>query len=154
MVAGRSGSAGQRAVTVSTHTDVVQWWNLLESDPDTYEAQKCIYTERILSAIDACLPGVQQGVSLTLAGTPVTYAHYTGRHRGLVGGFPQTSLLKARGPRTGIPNLRIVGDSIFPGQSTAGVTLGAMRVANEVQRSLSSATSASTYRRSQAEAQQ
>ena len=39
-------------------------------------------------------------------------------------------------PRTGLPNLRLVGDSIFPGQSTAGVTLGAMRVADDVQRCL------------------
>jgi phytoene dehydrogenase-like protein len=139
-------------VTVSTHTDVAQWWDLLESDPDTYEAQKRIYTERILSAIDVYLPGFRQSVSLTLAGTPVTYAHYTGRHRGLVGGFPQTSLLKARGPRTGIPNLRIVGDSIFPGQSTAGVTLGAMRVANELQRSLSHSLPTKAYPESPMEA--
>jgi phytoene dehydrogenase-like protein len=38
----------------------------------------------------------------------------------------------ARGPRTGLANLWLVGDSIFPGQSTAGVTLGALRVAGEV----------------------
>jgi phytoene dehydrogenase-like protein len=54
----------------------------------------------------------------------------------MVGGFPQTSLFKARGPRTGVPNLWLVGDSIFPGQSTAGVTLGAMRVAAEVLRAI------------------
>ena len=54
---------------------------------------------------------------------------------GMVGGFAQTSLFAARGPQTGIDNLWLVGDSIFPGQSTAGVTLGAMRVATEVLRS-------------------
>jgi phytoene dehydrogenase-like protein len=53
-----------------------------------------------------------------------------------VGGFAQTSLFQARSPRTGIPNLRLVGDSIFPGQSTAGVTLGAIRVAKDVQRTM------------------
>ena len=36
------------------------------------------------------------------------------------------------GPQTGLPNLWLVGDSIFPGQSTAGVTLGGMRVAAAV----------------------
>jgi phytoene dehydrogenase-like protein len=50
----------------------------------------------------------------------------------MVGGFPQTSLLAARGSWTGIPNIWLVGDSIFPGQSTAGVTLGAIRVARQV----------------------
>jgi phytoene dehydrogenase-like protein len=47
----------------------------------------------------------------------------------MVGGFPQTSIWQARGPATGVPNILLVGDSIFPGQSTAGVTLGAFRVA-------------------------
>jgi hypothetical protein len=30
----------------------------------------------------------------------------------------------------------LVGDSIFPGQSTAGVTLGALRVAREIAREI------------------
>lgn len=129
--------AGHRAVTITTHTDVAQWWELAECDRDAYEAKKQEYSERILSAIEAHLPGFRRSVVLCLAGTPITYACYTGRHRGLVGGFPQVSLLKVRAPQTGIPNLRLVGDSIFPGQSTAAVTLGAMRVAKDVLHRLS-----------------
>ncbi len=128
--------AGQRAVTVSTHTRVDGWWGLLETDAAAYEARKQAYTQRLLDAIDAHWPGFRSSVSLMLPGTPVTYQNYTGRHQGLVGGRPQTSLFQMRGPRTGIPNLRLVGDSIFPGQSTAGVTLGGMRVAHDVQRQL------------------
>ena len=64
--------------------------------------------------------------------TPPSYHYYTGRYLGMVGGFPQTSLLNARGPQTGIANIKLVGDSIFPGQSTAAVTLGAIRVAKSV----------------------
>jgi hypothetical protein len=45
-----------------------------------------------------------------------------------VGGFPQTSLFRAWGPRLA-PGLWMVGDSIFPGQSTAAVALGGLRVA-------------------------
>ncbi|MFN2224314.1 MAG: amine oxidase, partial [Candidatus Promineifilaceae bacterium] len=71
-----------------------------------------------------------------LPGTPVTFDYYTRRPLGMVGGFPQTSLFRTRGPGTGIRNLWLVGDSIFPGQSTAGVTLGAMRVAAEVLRAI------------------
>jgi phytoene dehydrogenase-like protein len=67
-----------------------------------------------------------------LPGTPVTFEFYTRRPQGMVGGFPQRSLFDVRGPGTGIPNLRLVGDSIFPGQSTAGVTLGGMRVAADI----------------------
>ena len=50
------------------------------------------------------------------------------REWGWVGGFPQTNLFRAWAPRLA-PNLWMVGDSIFPGQSTAAVALGGLRVA-------------------------
>src|SRR5690606_33678368 len=99
------------------------WWDLLERDEEAYYARKEAYTNRLITLIETILPDFREGITLTLPGTPVTYHFYTDRHEGMVGGFPQTSLLSARGPRTGIRNFRIVGDSIFPGQSTAGVTL-------------------------------
>ncbi len=128
---------GYRAVTISTHTQIQQWWDLIESDENAYTERKQAYAERMISAIDKSISGFKAGAELVLPGTPVTYQFYTQRHQGMVGGFPQTSLFKARGPKTGLPNLRIVGDSIFPGQSTAGVTLGAIRVAKQVKRTLS-----------------
>ncbi len=127
---------GYRAVTVTTHTAVQPWWDALQRDPETYEARKAAYAAKMLDSIERALPGFRRAVCLMLPGTPLTYNHYTGRHLGMVGGFPVTSLFGVRGPRTGIVNLRLVGDSIFPGQSTAGVTLGALRVAREVQRIL------------------
>lgn len=120
---------GQRAVTVTTHTQVEQWWNM---DEATYYARKDEYAQKMIAAIDKILPDFEKNLTLILPGSPVTYQFYTGRHLGMVGGFPQTSLFKMRAPRTGIPNLRLVGDSIFPGQSTAGVTLGAMRVSQDI----------------------
>ncbi len=127
---------GQRAVTVTTHTAVQPWWDLLAQDHDAYEARKADYTDRILAAIEGAIPGFGRSVTHTLSGTPVTYQTWTHRHLGMVGGFPQMSLFKTRGPRTGLVNLRMVGDSIFPGQSTAGVTAGALRVADDIQRFL------------------
>ncbi len=129
---------GHRAATVTTHTNVQQWWDL--ADEAAYEARKVEYTDAILSNIERVIPGFRAGITLTLPGTPITYQFYTGRYRGMVGGFPQTSLLRARSPLTGIANVRLVGDSIFPGQSTAGVTLGAMRVAADVERRFASPT--------------
>ncbi|NDJ62424.1 MAG: FAD-dependent oxidoreductase [Chloroflexi bacterium] len=127
---------GRRAVTVTTHTNVQQWWDLLAQDEAAYSARKDAYADQMLTNIERALPGFRSSVDLLMPGTPVTYQFYTDRHLGMVGGFPQTSLFKARGPRTGIANLRLVGDSIFPGQSTAGVSLGALRVAKDVQRHL------------------
>ena len=125
---------GMRAVTVSTHTRIDRWWDLLENDHQAYQATKQQMADTIISRIDAVIPGFRSATELVLPGTPVTYEFYTLRQDGMVGGFPQTSLFRARGPRTGIPNLRLVGDSIFPGQSTAGVTLGGIRVTKDVMR--------------------
>jgi phytoene dehydrogenase-like protein len=128
--------AGHRAVTITTHTRVQPWWDLLAQGHAAYTARKEAYTERMLAYVERALPGFNRRVVLTLPGTPVTYNSYTGRHQGMVGGFPITSLFHVRGPGTGLPNLRLVGDSIFPGQSTAGVSLGALRVARDVMRQL------------------
>ncbi|MFN8379891.1 MAG: FAD-dependent oxidoreductase [Anaerolineae bacterium] len=127
---------GQRAVTVTTHTAVGPWWEALAHSPEAYADRKAQYAERMLDGIERYLPGFRAAVTVSFSGSPRTYEHYTGRWQGMVGGFPQSSLFRARGPRTGIPNMRLVGDSIFPGQSTAGVTLGAMRVAADVLRHL------------------
>lgn len=127
---------GKRAVTVSTHTEVKQWWDLLEADEGAYQAKKQEYAERIINTIDGVVEGFKGATCFSMAGSPVSYAFYTLRHQGMVGGFPQSSLFAARSPKTGIGNLRLVGDSIFPGQSTAGVTLGGMRVAEDICRNL------------------
>jgi C-3',4' desaturase CrtD len=139
--------AGQRAVTVTTHAAIRPWWELLAQDHGAYEARKAEYTGRILTAIEHAIPGFGRSVTCVMSGTPVTYQTWTNRHRGMVGGFPQVSLFKARGPRTGVVNLRMVGDSIFPGQSTAGVTAGALRVAHDIQRSLPLHTGRSIFYR-------
>lgn len=125
---------GHRAVTISTHTNVSDWWHLFATDKTAYAERKAAYAERIMTTVDRIIPGFKSGADVVLPGTPVTFQRYTLRQRGMVGGFPQTSLFKTRSPRTGLPNLRLVGDSIFPGQSTAGVTLGGIRVAHDVMR--------------------
>lgn len=123
---------GMRTATLSTHTIPTEWWNLFQQDPQAYAARKEEYTRRLLDAAEIALPGLKKAVRLSLPGTPVTFQRFTRRPLGMVGGFPQTSLFNARSPRTGVSNLFLVGDSTFPGQSTAGVTLGALRVAADV----------------------
>ncbi len=123
--------AGQRALTISTHTALEPWWELFTADRDAYEARKRAYTDRILETAEIALPGVRDAARLVLPGTPVTFQRFTRRAWGWVGGFPQTSLFRAWGPRLS-PNLWLVGDSIFPGQSTAAAALGGLRVARAV----------------------
>lgn len=128
---------GKRAITVSTHTAIAPWWEL-RSDPAReadYAARQQDYRERLLQAVSRVLPAVRQHVTLEMPATPVTFQTFTRRHLGMVGGFAQHSLLSARGPMTRVPNVWLVGDSIFPGQSTAGVTLGGLRVSATLQQS-------------------
>lgn len=123
---------GHRAATLSTHTAVTPWLALKQKDLAAYEARKAEYAEKMLTAAERALPGLRSAIRLQLTGTPATFEFYTRRPQGMVGGFPQTSLFNVRGPATGLPNLWLVGDSIFPGQSTAGVTLGGLRVARNI----------------------
>jgi len=122
--------AGKSAVTVSTHTEVDQWWQALKVDRKSYEGMKKEYTDRIISTMAHYLGDCRGSINLCLAGTPVTYARYTGRHLGLVGGYAQTGLFAPRQERYGLKNITFVGDHRFPGQSITGVTVGAAMVAD------------------------
>jgi C-3',4' desaturase CrtD len=128
--------AGQRALTISTHTELLPWWDLFERDREAYEARKLEYTERVLAAARVALPGLRAAANLILPGTPVTFQRYTGRSLGWVGGFPQTSLFRAWGPRVA-DGVWLVGDSIFPGQSILATALGGARAASAVQQEAS-----------------
>lgn len=128
--AGR-GPMGCRAVTLSAHTRWADWWALLEADHAAYQHRKQQYAERLLTAAETALPGLRAAANLILPGTPVTFQRFTRRAWGWVGGFPQTSLFRAWPPQLS-PRMWMVGDSIFPGQSTAAVALGGLRVAQAV----------------------
>ena len=122
---------GKRAITISTHTEIEQWWHAQESDPKAYQLKRKRLQEKILRTVETLLPGIKQHADVILDGTPQTFAYFTGRQRGWVGGFPQTNLMQTMAPRLS-KNLWMVGDSIFPGQSTAAVALGGLRVARDV----------------------
>lgn len=122
---------GKRALTISTHTDLVKWWRLFEDDPAAYQSFKAETMTKVLETAERALPGLREASELLLPGTPVTFERFTQRIRGWVGGFPQVNLFQSWGPRLG-KSLWMVGDSIFPGQSTAAVALGGMRVARDI----------------------
>ena len=122
---------GQRALTLSTHTALTPWWQLYADDPAEYEARRDSYAAKMMDAAELALPGIRAATTLLLPGTPVTFHRFTRRFQGWVGGFPQTNLFRTWAPKLG-PGLWMVGDSIFPGQSTAAVALGGMRVARSI----------------------
>ncbi len=125
---GGRAPAGKRALTISTHTALRPWWQLRRYDARRYAQRKQYYVERMLAAAETAVPQLRAAAALVMPGTPVTFQRFTRRAWGWVGGFPQTSLLRAWAPRL-LPDVWMVGDSIFPGQSTAAVALGGLRVA-------------------------
>ena len=118
---------GLCAVTISTHTRPEPWFQAQEKGRDVYQEMKRAFTEHLLGVLSEQFPQARDAIRSITAATPVTWERYTGRFQGLVGGYPQTSLFKVRGPATSFDNLFLVGDSIFPGQSLPGVVTGARR---------------------------
>ena len=118
---------GLCAVTISTHTRSGQWFEAKEKSHSAYIELKSAYIEHVLDVFSEQFPKARRSVRSITASTPVTWERYTGRLQGMVGGYPQTSLFKVRGPATSFDNLFLVGDSIFPGQSLPGVVTGARR---------------------------
>ncbi len=135
---------GKRALTLSTHTTLADWWQLFEHDRTAYEARKLAYAEKLWAVATRALPWLHENIDLIIPGTPVTFQRYTRRVHGWVGGFPQTDLFRAWGPRLA-PRLWMVGDSIFPGQSTAAVALGGLRVAQSILRDTASLRHPATH---------
>jgi C-3',4' desaturase CrtD len=122
---------GKRAITLSTHTLLSKWWNLHNHDQQVYEIRKKAMTDQVIATSEIILPGLAEAAEIVLPGTPVTFQRFTGRVNGWVGGFQQTNLFQFRNPR--IPHqMWMVGDSIFPGQSSAAVAMGGLRVAREI----------------------
>ncbi len=119
--------AGLCAVTISTHTRPEQWFEAKKRGESVYSELKSLYTERVLHVLSEQFPDARNAIRSITAATPVTWERYTGRVHGCVGGYPQTSLFKVRGPLTRFDNMFLVGDSIFPGQSLPGVVTGARR---------------------------
>lgn len=119
--------AGQRAVTVSTHTRPGPWFEALARGPEAYLGMKERFTGKVMALLGRELPGAEGAIRSVAAATPVTWERWTGRKGGFVGGYVQSSLFGVPGPSTGFDNLFLAGDSIFPGQSLPGVATGARR---------------------------
>jgi phytoene dehydrogenase-like protein len=128
---------GYRALTISTHTNFRPWWQLLNQDQETYQSRQQFYTDKLLTVAESVIPQIRDAAQLILPGTPITFNRFTHREWGWVGGFPQTHLFRAWGPRLS-KDLWMVGDSIFPGQSTPAVALGGLRVAKTILKELGS----------------
>ncbi len=133
--AGRA-PAGRRAATVSCLTDAASWFAYHE-DEDMHEQRDQAQLERLWPQLHHALPGVLDGAEVIGTATPCTCYEQTRRKLGMVGGVAQTPDVFGHVPfthRTPLPNLFLVGDTVFPGQGLDAVMQSALITANELTR--------------------
>ena len=126
--------AGRRAATVSTFTEAEGWFTF-HSDESEHEERDARALEECWARLHAALPELGAGAEVLETATPRTTYEQTRRRLGMVGGTGQT--LDAFGANatthlTSVPNLFMVGDTVFPGNGVAAVTHSALVVANEI----------------------
>jgi C-3',4' desaturase CrtD len=126
---------GRRAANVTAFTDAEQWFSF-HSDEAEHEEQDARALEALWSRLHAALPELGSGAEVFETATPRTFYERTRRRLGMVGGLGRTPDL-LEGPhalthRTHVPNLLLVGDTVFPGAGLAPVTHSALVVANEI----------------------
>ena len=108
------------------------WAGLTSS---AYSARKADYQARLLGALARALPDAPGRVLHAEFASPRSFARYTRRSRGAVGGPPVSrwnSGPLAVGSDVLGPGLWVVGDSVFPGQGTMATVLSAIRVVERI----------------------
>lgn len=128
---GAGGSDTSHAVTISTFTEAEQWFTYHESD-DELEVQDQAMLERCWTQLHKMIPEIGDNIEVIETMTPRDYYEMTRRHLGMVGGVGQTSKENFFSHLTHLPNLFMVGDSVFPGNGIAAATQSALIVANEI----------------------
>jgi C-3',4' desaturase CrtD len=123
--------AGKATVIASTFVDAAAWEHLT---PEAYQARKQHYTDQAIAKLGKYF-NLDYTIVCQVAGTPRTFAHYTARTAGFVGGVGMR--LSTFGPfgfanRTPIQRLWLVGDSTHPGEGTAGVSYSALTVVRQI----------------------
>ncbi|GAC1394251.1 MAG: NAD(P)/FAD-dependent oxidoreductase [Polyangiales bacterium] len=123
--------AGRRTVTISTHVPI---------DPARDDAA---YFAAVHDTMRATLrrlaPELLDGAERTMTASPRTFDRFTGRARGYVGGVPRRAGLENYRdlfPVEPLPGLHLVGDTVFPGQSTLATALGGVKLAQSLRKSL------------------
>lgn len=124
---------GYRALTLSCHAAAAPWEGLSDA---AHADRKAAVAEELLGAVARVFPAVAAADKpVVMTGTPRTWAGFTGRFGGRVGGLPFDYRTLARGYPTGrtrFPGLVRVGDTVFPGQSVPACAWGARRVVREL----------------------
>ncbi|MEQ8768092.1 MAG: FAD-dependent oxidoreductase, partial [Planctomycetota bacterium] len=123
---------GRRTVTVSTHVPMEELLAL----PEPQRAKRIAeIQDRMRETIASRAPEWSDRIVSSLPASPRTFERFTRRPDGFVGGIPRRAGLRQYlqlTQRSIAPGLHLVGDSIFPGQSTLATALGGVKVAERI----------------------
>ncbi|MEB3348857.1 MAG: C-3',4' desaturase CrtD [Cyanobacteriota bacterium] len=124
--------AGEATVIASVFTPGQAWMNLAELH---YQARKAEAMAAILTGLEHLLGIPPERWRHAELATPRGWAGWTGRPGGIVGGLGQHP--SRFGPfglasRTPLPGLWLCGDSIHPGEGTAGVSISALMASRQL----------------------
>lgn len=125
--------AGKATIIASSFTNVNMWWQGTKTE---YEQLKEQYTKEAISRLAQYFNLNSSTIIHQEAATPRTFAKYTARHKGIVGGVGQR--VATFGPfgfatRTPFSHLWLVGDSTHPGEGTAGVSYSALTAVRQIE---------------------
>ena len=127
----KKSPTGFRSITISTHTNAKEWSEVAGED---YRNKKDEITKYILENLESTLPEFKDKEKIFLSsGSPKTFARYTKREQGFVGGIPHSinpNLLLMPPNKTPFHGLFQGGDTAFPGQGTPAVVQGAFQILN------------------------
>ena len=123
---------GQATVIASVFTTPEGWFS--GSEPE-YQSKKKACQDTIRIEVEAALGLKDPTWRHQEFATPRGFLRWTGRPNGIVGGLGQSP--SRFGPfglasRTPMPGLWLCGDSIHPGEGTAGVTLSALMACRQL----------------------
>ncbi|UKO96487.1 C-3',4' desaturase CrtD [Nostoc sp. UHCC 0870] len=123
--------AGKATIIASSFVDPEQWRRT-----EDYSGLKQKFTQEAIAKLAQYFYLKPETIVYQEAATPRTFAYYTARDRGIVGGIGQR--IPTFGPfgfanRTPIQDLWLVGDSTHPGEGTAGVSYSALTVVRQIQ---------------------
>lgn len=124
---------GRRTATVSTHVPLATLRAVPEAERGAYVAS---VQARMRDTLAALAPEVAQAVTAHMTASPRTFARFTGRTEGAVGGAPRRVGLRAYfdmlAPPSLGPGLHLVGDSVGLGQSTLATALTGTKLADRL----------------------
>ncbi|BAW97578.1 FAD dependent oxidoreductase [[Synechococcus] sp. NIES-970] len=121
---------GHATIVASSFVDPEPWFG------EGYAARKEKYTQEAIAKLNRYFDLSPENIVVQEAGTPRTFAFYTAREKGFVGGVGQrisTFAPFGLATRTPFKNVWLVGDSVHPGEGTAGVSYSALTAVRQIE---------------------